>query len=110
MISLAPQASGIRSFQTVDVPAFPRKGDIWTYPVTGEELKWYVDPDGVAAFVEFGDGAFWSDSSETSSQLFLIENPSLNQVINHGKRKWSWSGKFWRTIYSNIVRGGTFSD
>lgn len=110
MISLAPQALGLRSFQTVEVPSFARKGDRWIYPITGEELTWYVDPEGVGAFVEFGDGAFWIDSSETNNQLLLVESPSLNQIIIHGKRKWRWNGKFWRTVYSNIVRGGTFND
>jgi hypothetical protein len=111
VISLYPQVSGIKSYQSVSTPPHPRKGDIWVYSVSGEEAVWYVDSSGNAAFVEFADGAVWNSLPSVSTALTLPSNPVNSQILIHGNRKWQWNGKFWKSMYPVVgVRGGTFSD
>lgn len=110
MISLFPQPRGLRTYQTVGIPPYPRKGERWIYPVTGEELSYYVDSNGRKAFVEFADGAEWRNLNEASQALSLQLSPNIGDIMIHGRRKWSWNGKFWKSIYSNVINGGTFSD
>lgn len=111
MISLYPNSPGIRHYQTSNTPSHPRKGDIWTYPVTGEELAWYVDSSGNSSFVEFADGAEWDDLDIAGTEIKLPSSPSVSQILVHGNRKWQWNGKFWKSLYPVVsVRGGTFSD
>jgi len=112
VISLYPQSSGIKSSQKSTAPSHPRKGDVWIYPITGEETVWYVDSNDKAAFVEFADNAIWEDLAEATSELkFPSSSPSISQILIHGRRKWQWNGKFWKSLYpALVVRGGTFSD
>ena len=110
VISLIPESIGSKNFQTITIPSFPRKGDRWTYPVSGEELTWYIDANGISAFVEFADGAIWINMSASLSALILPENPTQNQVLIHGQRKWTWNGKFWKAFYARQLLAGTFID
>jgi hypothetical protein len=111
MLSLYPQAVGNRTYQQSSRPPFPRKGDRWVNSATGEELIFYIDQNGVSAFVEFADGSEWRDLSLVSSNLILPSNPSLSQMVTHGKKKWQWNGSFWKSLYPVVgTRGGTFSD
>lgn len=111
MISLFPQSSGLKAYQSTTTPVSPKKGERWVYPISGEELTYYVDSSGIGAFVEFSDGAYWEALNSATDSIILPSSPSIGQVLTHGKRKWQWNGKFWKSMYDYVsVRGGTFSD
>jgi hypothetical protein len=91
-------------------PSSPYEGTRWIDPITGRESVWYTDPSGISAWVEFGSEGDNFSLPAASTPLQLQQNPTLDQVIIHGRRKWRWDGTAWRIIGIQTAEGFTSTD